>query len=84
MSLTTQVTAITPTLRRQCGPGLPRLRLPTIRGVLDEVLTVAGKEQLFYQGFLAELVLAQCDDRDRRSIRRVKAANFPGQGARGL
>ena len=31
-----------------------------------------------YQGFLAELLLAECDDWDRRSsIRRVKAANFP-------
>ena len=55
-----------------------RLRLPTIRAVLDEALTVAAKEQLSYQGFLAELLLAECDDRDRRSsIRRLKAANFP-------
>lgn len=55
-----------------------RLRLPTIRAVLDEALLVAGKEQLSYQGFLAELLLAECDDRDRRSsILRVKSANFP-------
>jgi DNA replication protein DnaC len=55
-----------------------RLRLPTIRTVLEEALTVAGREQLSYQGFLAELLLAECDDRDRRSsLRRVKAANFP-------
>jgi DNA replication protein DnaC len=55
-----------------------RLRLPTIRAVLDEALSVAGKEQLSYQGFLAELLLAECDDRDRRSsIRRVKSAGFP-------
>lgn len=80
---TTPATTITPTLRRRRG--LPeqaavaavdqtcrRLRLPTVRAVLDEVLTVAGKEQLSYHGFLAE-----CGDRDRRnSIRRVKAANF--------
>lgn len=39
---------------------------------------MAGKEQLSYQGFLAELLLAECDDRDRRSsARRVKAAGFP-------
>lgn len=39
--------------------------------VLDEALSVAGKEQLSYQGFLAELLLAECDDRDRcSSIRR--------------
>ena len=55
-----------------------RLRLPTIRAVLDEAVSVAGKEQLSYQGFLAELLLAECDDRDRRSsVRRVKSANFP-------
>jgi DNA replication protein DnaC len=55
-----------------------RLRLPTIRAVVTEALAVAGKEQLSYQGFLAELLLAECDDRDRRSsVRRVKAANFP-------
>ena len=41
-------------------------------------LTVAEKEQLSYRGFLAELLTAECDDRDRRSsIRRVKAAGFP-------
>jgi DNA replication protein DnaC len=55
-----------------------RLRLPTIRAVLDEAVSVAGKEQLSYQGFLAELLLAECDDRDRRSsVRRVKSAGFP-------
>jgi hypothetical protein len=55
-----------------------RLRLPTIRAVLDEAVSVAGKEQLSYQGFLAELLLAECDDRDRRSsVHRVKSAGFP-------
>lgn len=55
-----------------------RLRLPTIRAVLNEALVDAGKEQLSNQGFLAELLLAECDDRDRRSsIRRVKSAGFP-------
>ena len=42
------------------------------------MVTVAEKEQLTYQGFLAELLLAECDDRARRrSVRRVKAAGFP-------
>lgn len=55
-----------------------RLRLPTIRALVDEALAVATKEQLTYQGFLAELLLAEVDDRDRRSsLRRVKAAGFP-------
>lgn len=89
MSPTAPATTITPTLRRRRGlteqaavaavdQACRRLRLPTVRAVLDEALTVAGKEQLSYQGFLAELLLAECDDRDRRSsIRRVKAAGFP-------
>jgi len=80
---------ITPTLRRHRGlteeaataavdQACRRLRLPTIRAVLDEALAVAKKEQLSYQGFLAELLMTEVDDRDRRSsIRRVKAAGFP-------
>jgi hypothetical protein len=32
-----------------------RISLPPIHAVLDEALTVAGQEQLSYQGFLAEL-----------------------------
>jgi DNA replication protein DnaC len=40
--------------------------------------TAAEKEQLSYRGFLAELLIAECDDRDRRrSQRRIKAAGFP-------
>ena len=82
-------TTITPTLRRRRGlteeaalaavdQACRRLRLPTIRGVLDEAIGVAKKEQLSYPGFLAELLLAEVDDRDRRSsVRRVKAAQFP-------
>ena len=55
-----------------------RLRLPTIRSVLGDTVKTAEREQLSYLGFLAELLLAECDDRDRRSIvRRVKAAGFP-------
>lgn len=55
-----------------------RLRLPTIRSVVDDAVATAQKEQLSYHGFLAELLLAECDDRDRRSsIRRLKAARFP-------
>ncbi len=54
------------------------LRLPTVRSRVAEMLTAAEKEQLTYRGFLAELLLAECDDRARRrSARRVKAAGFP-------
>jgi DNA replication protein DnaC len=54
------------------------LRLPTIRTRYEEVLAAANKEQLTYSGFLAELLLSECDERARRrSARRVKAAGFP-------
>lgn len=57
-----------------------RLRLPTIRAVVDDAVTAATKEQLTYQGFLAELLLAEVDDRDRRStLRRIKSAGFPAR-----
>jgi hypothetical protein len=54
------------------------LRLPTVRTRFGEIAVDAKREQMTYQGFLAELLLAECDDRARRrSIRRVKAAGFP-------
>ena len=55
-----------------------QLRLPSVRTLFADMVTTAEKEQLTYQGFLAELLLAECDDRARRrSVRRVKAAGFP-------
>ncbi|MCI2424157.1 ATP-binding protein [Saccharopolyspora sp. K220] len=54
------------------------LRLPTVRGSVEDMVTAAEHEQQSYRGFLAELLLSECDDRDRRrSARRVKAAGFP-------
>src|SRR4051794_41814702 len=54
------------------------LRLPTIRGSFDDVVATAEHDQLSYRGFLAELLLAECDDRDRRrSARRGKAPRLP-------
>jgi DNA replication protein DnaC len=54
------------------------LRLPTIRARVEEIAAAAQREQLTYWGFLAELLLSECDDRDRRrTVRRVKAAGFP-------
>ena len=87
--MTTKPTTVTTTLRRRRGlteeaaiaavdQACRRLRLPTVRAVVDEALVTANREQLSYQGFLAELLLAECDDRDRRSsIRRVSAAGCP-------
>ena len=54
------------------------LRLPTIRAVFADAADNAQREQLSYRGFLAELLIAECDDRARRrSERRIKAAQFP-------
>ena len=41
------------------------LRLPTIRDRFGEIADAAEREQLSYRGFLAELLMAECDDRDR-------------------
>ncbi|MGP5676599.1 ATP-binding protein, partial [Brachybacterium alimentarium] len=54
------------------------LRLPTIRNGFADEAERAAAEQMSYRGFLAELLLAECDDRARRrSERRIKAAKFP-------
>ena len=54
------------------------LRLPTIRGQFGETADTAARQQQSYRAFLAELLLAECDDRARRrSERRIRAATFP-------
>ncbi len=54
------------------------LRLPTMRSRFVEIADAAERQQLTYRGFLAELLMAECDDRDRRrSERRIRAAGFP-------
>jgi len=53
------------------------LRMPTIRGSYADQADRASREQMSYRGLLAELLLAECDDRARRrSERQVKAAKF--------
>lgn len=57
-----------------------RLRLPTIRTNVTETVAAAITGQWSYHALLAELLLAECDDRDRRSVvRRVRSAGFPRQ-----
>jgi DNA replication protein DnaC len=54
------------------------LRLPTIRAQFNELADRAERDQLTYRGFLAELFMAECEERDRRRAdRRIRAANFP-------
>jgi hypothetical protein len=57
-----------------------RLRLPTIRHNVADTIAAATSGQWSYHGLLAELLLAERDDRDRRSVvRRVKSAGSPRQ-----
>jgi DNA replication protein DnaC len=54
------------------------LRLPTIRARVADMIAAAEREQASYAAFLAEALLAECDDRDeRRRTRRVRDAAFP-------
>ncbi|MFF1746201.1 IS21-like element helper ATPase IstB [Streptomyces mirabilis] len=56
------------------------LRLPTMRAQFPDIVSRAEREHLSYRGFLAELLMAECEDRDRRrSERRIRAAGFPRQ-----
>lgn len=56
------------------------LRLPTVRAKFPEPAEAAVRDQMTYRGFLAELLMPECDDRNRRrSERRIKAAAFPRQ-----
>lgn len=54
------------------------LRLPTIRQQFNDIADTAARDQMSYRSFLAELLMAECDDRARRrSERRIRAAAFP-------
>lgn len=54
------------------------LRLPTVRAQFTEIAEGAARDQMTYRAFLAELLMAECDDRARRrSERRIRAAGFP-------
>jgi DNA replication protein DnaC len=54
------------------------LRLPTIRQQFQDQADGAARDQMSYRAFLAELLMAECDDRaPGRSERRIRAAAFP-------
>lgn len=54
------------------------LFLPTIRAQSTGLAQAAARERLTHQAYLAEVLSAECDDREtRRRIRRVKEAKFP-------
>lgn len=54
------------------------LFLPTIRDQAATLAQAAVRERLTHTAYLAEVLAAECDDREaRRRIRRVKEAKFP-------
>jgi len=54
------------------------LLLPTVRAEAVAMSAAAAKQRLSHKAFLAEVLLAECDERDaRRQVRRVKEAKFP-------
>ncbi|WP_371664771.1 ATP-binding protein [Streptomyces sp. NBC_00280] len=54
------------------------LHLPTIRARIEEIAATAMRERSSYKDFLADLLEAECADREeRRKQRLVREANFP-------
>lgn len=54
------------------------LALPTIRDQAAGIAEAAAKQRLSHKAFLAEVLTAECDERDaRRRIRRINEAKFP-------
>lgn len=54
------------------------LGLPTVRAQAPDAFTDAIKAKSSYAEFLADLLIAECDDREGRAVtRRLKAAGFP-------
>jgi DNA replication protein DnaC len=83
---TTTATAGSPTLTAYSDPAAEAaintacrtLQLPTVRAEATAMAAAAAKQRLSHKAFLAEVLLAECDERDaRRQVRRVKEAKFP-------
>jgi IstB-like ATP binding protein len=54
------------------------LQLPTIRAEAIAMADAAVKQRLTHKAFLADVLTAECDERDaRRRLRRVNEAKFP-------
>lgn len=60
------------------GAACRALHLPTVRSEAARTADAAARERLTHRAFLAEVLTAECDDRDaRRRTRRVLEAKFP-------
>lgn len=54
------------------------LHLPTVRAEATSMAEAAAKARLTHRGFLAEVLMAEVDDRaERRRVRRIAEARFP-------
>jgi DNA replication protein DnaC len=76
---TTAVTALSdPAAEAAIHAACRALSLPTVRAEAIAMAEASAKERLTHKAFLAELLTAECDERDaRRQIRRVNEAKFP-------
>jgi DNA replication protein DnaC len=67
-----------PAAEAAIGAACSTLHLPTVRTEAARIADAAARERLSHRAFLAEVLTAECDDRDaRRRIRRVLEAKFP-------
>jgi DNA replication protein DnaC len=73
------VSALTdPAADAAIGAACRALHLPTVRTEAARIAEAAARARLTHRAFLAEVLTAECDDRDaRRRIRRVNEARFP-------
>lgn len=76
---TSAVTALSdPAAEAAINAACRALALPTIRAEAAAIAEASAKQRLTHKAFLAELLTAECDERDaRRRIRRVNEAKFP-------
>jgi DNA replication protein DnaC len=75
----TAVTALSdPAAALRVDAACRTLALPTVRAEAGRIAAAAARERLSHGAFLAEVLTAECDDRDaRRRVRLVREAKFP-------
>jgi DNA replication protein DnaC len=67
-----------PAAEAAIGAACRTLGLPTVRAEAGRIAEAAARERLSHRAFLAEVLSAECDDREaRRRARRVAEARFP-------
>ncbi len=67
-----------PAAEAAIGAACTALHLPTVRAQAAAIADAAARERLSHRSFLAEVLTAECDERDsRRRVRRVMEAKFP-------